>query len=102
MVNNYVIAVVAFLVLACLLACMLAQSHARRKDLPLGGGFQVENTRPGRRPFRIGGEHDAAPTTEYSATPYSYAGMPSNGSQYSDMDTNINCTASAILLKSPP
>ena len=56
MIPNYVVAAVAFLVLACLLACLVAWARARRKPL-LPDGVLVENIRPGRRRLHQGGVH---------------------------------------------
>ena len=60
MVNINIISIVAFLVLACLLAGLVAVARARRKALP-PGGFPVENSYPGRQGFRLGGVAGVGP-----------------------------------------
>ena len=67
MVSNHVMAAVAFLVLACLLAGLVAVARARRKAL-LPGGFPVENSHPGGQGFRLGGVAGVDPGALAAAT----------------------------------
>ena len=67
MVNINIISIVAFLVLACLLAGLVALARARRKALP-PGGFPVENSHPGGQGFRLGGVAGVGPGALAAAT----------------------------------